>query len=425
MFDFYRLKNGVRVMLVPMQGVESVAVGVYVQAGSRYETPKINGISHFLEHMVFKGTKNYPTHTDTSRLEGLGAIQNAWTDVDATAYWCKIPADRWKEAMDLIKDLVLYPKIPEKDLEIERGVILEEINRRDDRPDEISVETMMELMYSPNALGMTTLGTPEVIKSLSRKDFLKYCLEQYVAERIVVVMAGKLDQKAAIKDQISRHFEGLKMKPGKSFERIDQIQSKSKYKIYKKDLASQAHIQFGFPGITVADPRRFALTVLTTYLGQGLSSRLFTELREKQGLCYAVMADESRWIDTGLWSVYAGLAIDKLEEAILAIASEIKRLKEVRLTEAELSQSKEKIRGPLLFSAENPVNVMNHYAKQVLDRPDEILNYDQLVDRLMRVDISDVQRIAKELFTLEKLNLAVVGPVDEERVQKLMRKVKI
>src|SRR3989344_1077224 len=168
-FQFYKLRNGVRVVLVPMEGVESTAVGVFVETGSRYETAKINGISHFLEHMVFKGTKKFPTHRDTSYLEGLGAIQNAWTDVDATCYWTKIPADHCDKGLELMADLALTPTIPEKDLEIERGVILEEINRRDDRPDEMVGEVLMKQMFAPNGLGMTTLGEPEVIKSLKRK----------------------------------------------------------------------------------------------------------------------------------------------------------------------------------------------------------------------------------------------------------------
>ena len=196
MFEFYRLDNGVRVVLVPMDGVESVAVGVYVQTGSRYEDKKINGISHFLEHMVFKGTKNYPTHEDTSRLEGMGAIQNAWTDIDATAYYCKIPADRWQKALDLIKDLVLYPMIPEKDLEIERGVILEEINRLEDRPDELSGELLLQTAFPGNTLGMRVIGRAEVIRNIRREDFLDYHRTQYVAGRVAIVIAGKIDREA-------------------------------------------------------------------------------------------------------------------------------------------------------------------------------------------------------------------------------------
>src|SRR3989344_1510272 len=181
-YEFYRLDNGVRVVLVPMLGVESIAVGCFVETGSRYETVENNGISHFLEHMAFKGTKKFPTHKDTSFLEGLGAIQNAWTDVDATCYYCKIPADHWEAGLELAKELALFPTIPNKDLEIERGVILEEIRRRDDLPDELSGEVLQEMMFPGNPLGMTILGNPEVIKAVSRGDFTAYHSSQYVSK---------------------------------------------------------------------------------------------------------------------------------------------------------------------------------------------------------------------------------------------------
>jgi len=186
-------------------------------------------------------------------------------------------------------------------------------------------------------------------------------------------------------------------------------------------LANQAHIELAFPGVSVADPRRFALGVLTSYLGQGLSSRLFTELREKRGLCYAVGADAQHLADTGVFSVYAGLNIEKLEEAVLAIAAEIKRIKEVRLSEAELVAAKEKIRGPMLFAMENPIRVMEFYARQVLDRPEEILDYRQVLDKVMAVDAKEIQDVAESLFVMQKLNLAVVGPVDRIKVEKISK----
>ena len=419
-FEFYTLKNGVRVILSPMEGVESVGVGVYVGTGSRFETPEINGISHFLEHMAFKGTKNYPTHKETSYLEGLGAIQNAWTDVDATAYWCKIPADRWEEALRLAADLVINPTVPEKDLEIERGVILEEINRKEDRPDELVGEELGKLIFKGNPLGMTILGEAGVIKKLSRQDFVNYHDRQYVTGNIVVAIAGKINQMSGVRSQILDLFKDLSKKEGKKIDRV-QIQDKLRTGVLAKKLANQAHIELAFPGVSVADPRRFALGVLTSYLGQGLSSRLFTELREKRGLCYAIGADAQHLADTGVFSVYAGLNIEKLEEAVLAIAAEIKRIKEVRLSEAELVAAKEKIRGPMLFAMENPIRVMEFYARQVLDRPEEILDYRQVLDKVMAVDAKEIQSVADSLFVMQKLNLAVVGPVDRIKVEKISK----
>src|SRR3989344_6232893 len=362
-YEFYRLKNGVRVVLVPVVGVESTAVVVYVATGSRYETPKINGISHFLEHMVFKGTKKYPTTKDTSYLESLGAIQNAWTDVDATCYWTKIPADHWARGLDLVADLALTPKFPKSDLEIERGEILEEINRRDDRPDEIVDEVLMEELFKPNGLGLTTLGVAATIKKLNRDDFVKYHRQQYVAGRLVVALAGKLDERGG-KAKVEELFAGLPVESGEDIKTYRDAQDRPQIKIKTKKLAAQAHIELAVRGVTDTDPRRFALGLLTTYLGRGLSSRLFLELREKRGLCYAVRADEARWSDCGVWSVYAGVALDKLDGAIEGILAELKRVKDKQLSAAELAGAKEKVRGPMLFSMENPINQMEVYGRQ-------------------------------------------------------------
>ncbi len=424
MFEFYTLENGVKVILSEMSGVESVGVGVFVGTGSRFETPEINGISHFLEHMAFKGTKKYPSHTDTSRLEGLGAIQNAWTDVDATAFWCKIPSNRWAEALDLVADLALTPQIPEKDLEIERGVILEEINRKEDRPDELVEEVMQGLMYPNNPLGMTILGDPTVIKSVSRADFIDYHQLQYVSNNIAVVIAGKLPQASSLKSQITNIFGGLDNRKPSEFVNVEG-QSGARWKVLRKDLANQAHVELAWPGVNMADSRRFAVAVLNSYLGQGLSSRLFIELREKRGLCYAVSSGANHLKDVGTVGVSAGLNIDKLESAISGIVTELSKIKLEKLSSDELEKAKEKIRGPMIFAMENPVRVMEYYARQVLDRPEDLMTPAQVIEKIMAVTAEQIQQVAQELYVKDKLNLAVVGPVEEKRVEKIVNSIKI
>lgn len=421
-FDFYRLDNGVRVVLVPMEGVESVAVGVYAKTGSRYETNHNNGISHFLEHMVFKGTKKFPSHQQTSYLEGLGAIQNAWTDVGATAYWGKLPADRWKEGLEMVKELALYPLFPAKDLEIERGVILEEINRREDQPEEVAAELLQKTMFAPHPLGLTVLGEPEVIKRVRREDFGAYHRQQYVAGRLVVAVAGKIlnVQRSILKAKIEEWFGRLPSQRGQDLDRYQEGQTHPQAAFRHKRQVHQAHMMVGFRGLGVADPRRFASALLTSYLGQGLSSRLFLQLREIRGLCYAVRADEDKMEDTGVWSVYIGTGLATLEEAITATTAELGRVKEGGITEEDLAKTKEKVRGPLLFSLENPLSQMEWYARQALDRPQEILTHQQVIDRLMQIDCKDVQKIAQDLFVKDKLNLAIVGPVPEKVQAKLL-----
>jgi len=407
----YTLKNGLKVLLVPMPGVQSTAIGVYVGTGSRYETPTINGISHFAEHMVFKGTKNYPTTKDTSSLEGLGAIQNAWTDSFATAYWCKIPGDTWKKGLDLVKDLALYPLFPEKELEIERGVILEEINRYEDQPDERVGDVLMEQMFAPNSLGMRVLGKPEAIKSLKRQDFVDYHMLHYQPKNMIVAMAGKLDV-SAIKSQISAHFEPLSAMDTPKFDVFTDTQTSPSVSIYPKDTAEQAHIELAVRGLSTTDPRRYALNILNSILGSGMSSRLFIEIREKKGLCYSISSESASFKDTGLWSVHAGLNTARLEEAIQTILAEMKKMTTDLVPDKELEGAKLKLRGHLIFAQENPINQMEYYAHQVLVR-DELIDYDVLLERLMGVTAQEVKQLAYDLFVSEKINLAIVGSIKE------------
>lgn len=420
-YEYYKLKNGVQVVLVPMPGVKSTAIGVYVATGSRYEKPAINGISHFTEHMVFKGTKNYPTTKDTSSLEGLGAIQNAWTDVDATSYWCKIPSDNWQKGLDLVKDLALYPLFPQKDLEIERGVILEEINRYEDRPDERVGDVLMELMYRPNPLGMRILGESAVIKKLTPADFIAYHEAHYQPGKMIVVLAGKLDTKT-VKSEIEAHFGSLSQSSSPGFEVYKEHQGKEQIKVYPKATAEQAHIELAVRALSASDPRRYALNILNSVLGAGLSSRLFIEVREKKGLCYGISSDSARFRDTGLWSVHAGLNIARLPEAIATILVEMTKVTQDLVPAKELEEAKRKLRGHLIFAQENPINQMEHYAHQLLSK-DDIVDYDTLIDSLMGVTAQQVQQIAQDLFVTSKLNLAVVGPVKNS--QALLKLLKI
>lgn len=407
-------------MLVPMEGVESTALGVYVKTGSRYETEKINGLSHFMEHMVFKGTKKFPTHQDTSYLEGLGAIQNAWTDVDATAYWCKIVADKWKEGLELITELAVNPIFPPKDLEIERGVIVEEINRREDRPDEIVSEVLQEKLFPGNPLQMTVLGTAEVIKSVTREEFIKYHTEQYVAGRLVVVVAGNLKNESGVEKAIVEGFGGLPEDKGRDYKPLSGLTEGADVGVYVKKTADQIHFEMGLRCFDSIDKRRFPLAVLTSYLGQGLSSRLFTELREKRGLCYSVHAAAAHMEDTGVWSVYAGVAKDKFPAALEAVWEEMKRLREVKLSFGELAAAKEKIRGSIIFSKENPIHQMEFFARQALDKPNEMIDYDMLIQSLMEVTSNQIRDLAGELFKLTKIRLAVVGETTNKKAMDLV-----
>lgn len=413
-FNFYRLSNGVRVVLVPMSGVESVAIGVYATVGSRYETAENAGTSHFLEHLVFKGTRKYPTPAATSSLESLGAMQNAWTDVDATAYYCKIPADHFEAGLDLISDLVLNPLIPKKDLEIEKGVILEEINRRQDQPDELVWEKFHNQMFSDHPLGRSILGTPAVISASTSEKVLKFHADHYTSDSLIVVIAGKIP--SGHKEIIENLFGNLpKGNNTKSQEFINK--SGKKINLVKRPKDNQIHLVLGGYAVNAFDMDRYTQNILMTVLGSGMSSRLFLELREKWGLCYAVSAGEEKYADTGYWSVYAGVATDKLRSAILGIKQELEKLVKTPVSEAELSSAKQRLRGRIIFSQEDPMRQMEYYVAQVITRDDQVFDYQENLKRLMAVTAKQVQQHAAKIFAKDNQYLTVLGPIEDKMLK--------
>ncbi|KKS32414.1 MAG: Peptidase M16 domain protein [Candidatus Amesbacteria bacterium GW2011_GWA2_42_12] len=406
----------VRTILVPMSGVKSVAVGVYVGTGSRYESKKENGMSHFLEHLVFKGTEKFKSYKEVNRfIENLGAIQNAGTGTDSTMFYCKIPGDHIDLGLEFISQLVVHPKLRQKDLEDERRVILEEISWVQDRPDELVGDTLNQLMYPGHGLGRDIQGTAETVTGFTADDLREYWKEQYVAPNMVVAVAGDKNkvQDSRVKDQLERLFDGVPNTKGRKFPKFVEKQSQPAVMTKNKSEFKQTNIALGVFGVSTTDPRRFAQSILVTILGRGFSSRLQEEVREERGLCYGIGAYEVKRKDGGMIAVGADLNTEKLPEAITAILREMTKLKEQLVGEGELAAAKEKIRGPLLFGAENPFNQMEFYARQVLEKPHDVLSYDMVIDRLMGVTAEEVRDLACEVFKTEKLNLAVVGPVED------------
>jgi predicted Zn-dependent peptidase len=421
--EFYKLANGVRVVLVPMPGVESLAVGVYAGTGSRFETEENNGISHFIEHMAFKGTAKFPTPRAISHLEGLGAIQNAVTSLDYTSYYCKIPADLWKQGLEVVTDLALKPLFPEPEIEIERGVILEELKWAHDRPDELIGDKLQESLFPNHPLGRNILGTEKALKSINRSQFMEYHQTHYTAGNLVVAMAGKIPDPEAVKAAVELWYGHLPSLPPSTFIPFDDTQPANVTFVESKTNLQQVFVALAVRGVTNQDPRRFTLGVLNSYLGRGFTSRFYEEIREKRGLCYSIHSGDNRLHDTGYWAVFAGLNKERLNEAITAILKEMSLTKQKLISPPSLKESKEKIRGPMLFAMENPISQMDFYAKQVLDKPHEVLTYDTVIDRVMGVTDAQVRELANDIFKPTKLTLAVVGPVepsDQSSLAKLL-----
>lgn len=421
-FEFYRLKNGVRVMLVPMSGVESVAVGVYVAAGSRDETKENNGVAHFLEHMAFRGTTKYPTRDKTAILEGLGAIQNGWTYSDATSYWAKLPSDMWRVGLELETELAMHPLIRQEDVKTEQGVILEEINRRFDSPDELVGEVFYDLVYGDTPLGRWTLGTKDTIAAMTHEKCANFHLQAKQAGNVVVALAGKMGDIQVVKSQIEEWFGSL---PLGKIERVKPVvQPGQAVEIVTKNESAQVQLILGVNTFDVHDPRRFALAVLDRIMGFGMSSRLFKHIRDELGLAYTIHSNYELEMDHGYWAVQAGVKTTNLDQAVQAILQEIGRLTEELVGEEEFKAAIEKVRGPTLFAMENPYNQMNFYANQALWRPEQIYTYTDLLDQIKQVTPENVRQVARDLFRSDNLYLAIVGAVEKSREQQLAKLLK-
>lgn len=423
MFDFFYSNNGVRVLLVPIPSVQSVAMGVYVKAGTRNENLKNNGVAHFLEHMVFKGSAKYPTPESLMVLEATGGYKNAGTAQEYTMFEAKLPADKFSLGLDILSDIVISPNLKEDEIQKEKQTILEEIKRRHDQSEELVMEEFFHLRFQDEGLKLTTLGTPESIMSLSKDQFDVFHQSNYISANMLICITGKFDTQT-VKAEISQVFGGLPKSPVNVWPKAQKITGPL-VEIIEKPEEKQVQLALGGEAFAMTDPRRFSLAVLFRILDFGLSGRLFKAIRIDRNLAYSINAGTDLDSDHGSWLITAGVSKNNLSEIIQVILKELKLLKEIGISQQELADAKEKVRVPLLFSLENPLAQMEFYAAQGLFRPQEILTHEQAIAKVQAVTAQDIQNLAKELFVAEKLNLVLVGPAKEAEKDSLLKLLKV
>lgn len=420
-YEKVTLPNGVRIVLVPMQGVNSVATSVMVGVGSRYETKAINGVSHFLEHMVFKGTKKYPTTDDVNVIERIGGLQNAYTDIDITNYHNKVLSTDWELALEINKELALKPLIHQKYIDKERDVILEEMKRYEDEPAAKVGETFHQMMYPKTSLGMRIIGEVDSMRAANAWTLKRYHEAWYRPERIVVVVAGRIeDQASRIKKKVDEWFGSLERQTANVKRQTDgyasvlDSQNNPQLTVITKPDAQQAHLNIGLRTFSRASEERFAWSIINIAIGVGFTSRLFKEIREKRGLCYAIRSSSDNWTDVGYWSIYAGVATEKVEEATRAILGELAKAEEKGLTEEEVRIAKKRIKTSLAFKTEDPEFLNEYYGRQELyGMP--ILTFDDYIKKIESVTKEDIHRLLKKYIRTQTLNMALVWsrPRDE------------
>ncbi|MDI3339210.1 MAG: pitrilysin family protein [Sphaerobacter sp.] len=420
MYQKTLLPNGVRVVTSRMGHVRSASLILYFRVGSRYEPDARAGISHFLEHMVFKGTERRPDPVLlTQEIEGVGGILNAATNRESTQYWVKVPSAHLARAFDVLADMLRHSLFLPEELEKERYVIFEEIRGIHDTPDDLIHDVIDELVWDGQPVGRPVIGTQETVAAITRDDLIAYLRSQYRADRLVVAAAGDIhhEQVVALAEQ---YFGDLPPSEGDTFVPAAVRQTAPRVRLVARPT-EQAHLCLAVPALPYTDERRYAQDTLEAVLSSGMSSRLFQELRERLGLVYEVYGYFREYADVGQGVVYAGTDPGRAEQAIEAVLREFAKLRESPVPADELERTKELRRGRLVMGLEDSRAVAGWIGSQELVFG-EILTPEQVMERIDAVTSEELQALSNELFRPERLNLAIVGPYDTgDRFQALLR----
>ncbi len=423
MYTKHTLSNGLRVILSPQHDTKSVTLLVLYGVGSRYEKKRVNGISHVVEHMMFKGTPKRPNTLAISKeLDAVGAEYNAFTGKDYTGYYIKIEASHLPMAMDMLSDMLLNSKYDAKELEREKKVICEEIHMYKDNP-LMHIDTLLEMeLFKGSSLGWDIAGDDASVTGMSREDLVAYRGQFYVPDNACVGLAGNYDPE--ILTAVEKHFgeavwkKGGKVTPFKKH--VYDVQKKPKVVVEFKD-SEQVQCALGFPAYEYTHKDAPALTLLATILGGTMSSRLFIQVRERLGLAYTIRASVQNYQDTGMVMIQSGLDKTRIQKAITVILKELETMKEKGVTEGELSRAKDHLKGKLALRLEDSEAVVSWYLNQEI-LTDETLTPEQKMDTIYAVTSADIKRVAKDVFKKSKMTVAVIGPFKDKSVIEKMVK---
>jgi len=402
------LDNGLRVLTAAMPQTRSVSICIFTGSGSRYETDAEAGVSHFIEHVLFKGTEKRPTSREISEaIEGVGGILNGGTDKELTLYWCKVAQSQFPLALDVLADMLLHSKFEPEEIEKERQVIMEEINMSRDYPPQLVEMLIDELLWPNHPLGRDIAGSKDSVAAITRAKMLDYMSTQYQPNKTVVSIAGNIQHQETVSavNQAFGNWTSSRQPSGYSpyKERTSQ-----QLRIEEKDT-EQAHLCLGLPGLSLFHPKRFILDLLNVVLGEGTSSRLFVEIRDKLGLTYNIHSSADHFLDSGSVTVYAGVEPKKLPTAIKAILEQLASLKEP-VPEAEISKAKELTKGRLLLRMEDSRNVAAWMGGQEV-LTERILDIEQVESIINAITADELSQVAREVIVNSRLRLALVGPI--------------
>jgi len=405
------LPNGIQVVTEEIPGVHSVSVGFWVEAGSRDEHDEENGIAHFIEHMLFKGTRRRSARQIAKEIDAVGGILNAFTSKEFSSFYAKVLPEHLPVALDLLFDLYLNSLFATEELEKERQVIVQEINMVEDTPDEYMHDLFSQSFWPRHPLGAPILGRLETISSMDRRKLKDFFSRHYLQIAPIIVAAGRLKHEDLLRPvqkvlrRIQAHPKEKKNRPPRPH---PQIQIKNKQ-------LEQVHLLLGTQGLAAVHPRRYVFTILNTILGGGMSSRLFQEVREKRGLAYSVYSFVSSFVDSGLLGVYAGTGIHNLRRVLQVILREMTRLAENSIRPKELRSAKDQLKGNLLLSLESTESRMSRLAKNEIFFH-RFISTEEIIEGIERVSAEEICSLAQGIFRPDSLSLTVLGPITEKDI---------
>ena len=410
------LPGGLRIVTEAMPTVRSVTVGIWVGVGSRDEAPSLAGASHYLEHLLFKGTRRRDAMTISSAIDAVGGEMNAFTSKEYTCFYARVLDTDLPLAVDMVCDLVTSSVIKAADVESERGVILEEIAMHEDDPTDMVHDQFAQVLFGAGPLGRPVLGSVESIETIGRSAIAGYYRRRYRPQDMVVAVAGNVDHASVVRlvkaAFVTAGLAGESAAPAGPRLGLQRAAGVGGVRVIRR-TTEQANVVIGTPGVSRRDDRRFALGVLNAALGGGMSSRLFQEVREKRGLAYSVYSYHAQYADTGLFGIYAGCVPRKVDDVLAICREEVEKVTDHGITAEELERGKGQLRGSLVLGLEDTGSRMSRIGKAELVYG-ELLSVDNIIDRINKVSLDDVSSVAAEVLAA-KPTLAVVGPFDEDR----------
>lgn len=413
------LKNKLETVVSSMPHMESIAMGIWIGTGSRYEERRICGVSHFIEHMLFKGTLTRSASQLKQAIEGIGGHFNGFTSEEVTCYLVKVPAQHLLLGFDILSDMILNPRMDEEEVKKEKEVICEEIKMYKDQPSSFVHEILAGLMWPGHPLGRSIAGVTDSVRRINRKILTEYKEKSYMPQNIAVVAAGRLNMHRFL-DNVRKKFKNEPRNVSKTnpaFKRFRTAQKAKRIKLHFKDI-EQTHIAIGFHSFGRNDKDKYALNLLNVILGGNMSSRLFERLREKQALCYDVSSSTKKYEETGAFLIHAGVDNNKSEEALRAIMEETANLKKYYVTEDELERAKEYYKGQLLLALEDTGSRMLWLGDKIMTK-EGIPLIKTILDRIDGVTVEGIQKVAKRVFRNDIMNLAAIGPAQSLKEKKI------